>query len=61
MSHDNNDDRHLASEVEDALRALGIVGQEKDPRVAPFVRELRCWNSHRSSGESGAGEGDRTA
>jgi hypothetical protein len=61
MSHDDNDDRHLASEVEDALRALGIVGQEKDARVAPFVRELRDWNDHRSGDEAGAGECGRTA
>lgn len=55
MSHE--DDRQLASEIEDALRALGIVNglHGADRRVEPFVRELRA-GENRISAERAAAE-----
>ena len=58
-----DDDRQLASEIEDALRALGIARHRKhgeDRPVAPFVRELRGGDHRRPSEdiEASAGEAD---
>ncbi|NDV86302.1 hypothetical protein GTW51_06260 [Aurantimonas aggregata] len=57
MSHD--DDRQLAGEIEEALRALGIANPRfnDDRRVEPFVRELRG-GEMKSAGASGSGQQD---
>lgn len=57
MPVSNDDDKELASEVEDALRALGIASSRNssDRPVERFVRELRGGEIEASTDESDSG------
>lgn len=53
-----DDDKQLASEIEDALRALGIAKRRQgaDSLVEPLVRELRGDEMEQSADDTASGQ-----